>query len=236
MKLAFCDDDQNIVSVLRDYAESWANSTGIAVECKGFRNSEDFLLAWTSSSMFDAIFLDIKMERLSGIELAKVIRSISAEVSIVFITGYSEFALDGYSVDAASYLLKPVSRDAFHECMGRLTRRISHDQQKAFLVEKNGQTIKFRHSELLYFEVHSHMITVHTTRGVIDFRARMSDIEEDLTPEDGFVRIHRSFLVNIKQVRVMDKASVVMENGVRLSIGRSYSREAYNEYIRQDSK
>lgn len=236
MKIAFCDDDENVAAILEGYAKSWANDTGRNVESHVFTNSGDFLLAWTSPSMFDVIFLDIKMEQLSGIDLAKVIRTVNTDVSIVFITGYSEFALDSYSVDASCYLLKPVSRESFYDCMDRLIRKGALEQKKTFLIEKNSQTIKFHHNELLYFEVHSHTITAHTTRGAVTFRSRMSDIEKSLDVDDGFVRIHRSFLVNIKQVRVMDKTSLIMENGDRLPIGRSYAREAYNEYIRQNSE
>lgn len=232
MKLVFCDDDKAFLSLLQDYAESWAKSTNRTVDCFKYRSSEDFLLSWVTSTMYDVIFLDIKMEPLSGLELARVIRSINADVPIVFITGYSEFALDGYSVDASSYLLKPVTRETFHECMDRLTKRLVTDQQKSFLIQKDGRTIKLLHHELYYFEARSHLVAAHTAKGEIEFRTRMADIEDSLTNDDGFIKIHRSFLVNIKHVRIMNRKTVVMENGDELPISRSYSREAYNEYIR----
>lgn len=232
MRIAFCDDDPRLTELLADYTQAWAETRGAGVDLQSFNSSDEFLRLWTSSTMFDVIFLDIKMKPLSGLELARVIRSIDKNVSLVFITAYSEYALDGYDVDAAQYLLKPVSRDTFFDCMDKLVNRMATPQRKNILIEKNGTTIKIHLDEILYCEARSHVIDVHTTKGVVDYRSRFSDLDKSLSSEDGFIRIHRSFLVNLALVREMSKTEVLMENGDRLPVSRSYAREAYNEYIR----
>lgn len=236
MRIAFCDDDSRLTDLLRSHAKAWAASTNTNLECKTFNSSEDFLLSWTSPDMFDVIFLDIKMQSLSGLDLARIIRSINNQVSIVFITAYSEYALDGYSVDATSYLLKPVSQKVFSECMDRLVNKMTLVGRKPFFFESGGTTIKLHYNEIVYFEARSHTILVHTLTDTMKFRARISDLEKMLEHEDEFIRIHRSFLVNLTQIREMNKSEVLMENGDRLSVSRSYAREAHNEYIRYSTK
>lgn len=236
MRIAFCDDDSRLTDLLRSYAKAWASSTNTTLDCKDFNSSDEFLLSWTSPIMFDVIFLDIKMKPLSGLELARVIRSISSQVSIVFITAYSEYALDGYSVDATSYLLKPVSQEVFFECMDRLVNKLTLTGRKPFFFESGGTTIKLHYNEIIYFEARSHTIVVHTLTDKIKFRARISDLEQMLDHEDEFSRIHRSFIVNLTQIREMNKSEVLMENGDRLPVSRSYAREAHNEYIKYSSK
>ncbi len=235
MKVAFCDDDVALAALLQSYAEAWGLAANRTMECSTYRTSEEFLLAWTSSTKFDAIFLDIEMGTLSGLELARVIRSINNDVSIVFVTGHSEYALEGYSVDATHFLLKPVARETFFECLNKIEARMRLDMKSTFLIEKGGKTIKLHYDELLYFESLAHILKAHTTRGAIEYRAKISDIEQRLTQQDGFVRIHRSFLVNINHVRIIDKTELIMENDDRLPIGRSYAREVRNEYIKRNS-
>lgn len=232
MRIAFCDDDPRLTQLLSVYAQAWAESNKQTVSLQCFSTSEDFLLSWTSSSMFDVVFLDIKMEPLSGLELAQIIRSINSNVTIVFVSAYSEYAIEGYSVDAAHYLLKPVSRQTFFECMDKLVARVLPAQQKFFLIEKGGSTLKLLHDEIMYFEARSHSINVHSTKGIIDYRGRILDLEEKLTPAEGFIRTHRSFLVNLAHIRSMNKSEIQLKNEEILPVSRSYAREAYNAYIR----
>ncbi|MGI6105795.1 MAG: LytR/AlgR family response regulator transcription factor [Raoultibacter sp.] len=211
-------------------------SANTKIECVSFTSSEDFLLAWTSPSMFDVLFLDIKMSTLSGLELARIVRGISDNISIVFVTAYSEYAVDGYSVDASCYLLKPVSKDMFFDCMNKVICKIGRTQNKPFLIEKGGTTIKLYLEEIYYFEARSHFLVVYSSKGTVEYRARISELDQTLKPEDNFCRIHRSFLVNPAHVREMNRTEVLMENGDRLPVSRSYTREAYNEYIKYSSR
>ena len=100
MRIAICEDDPTILSKLREHIEDWAEARGTKVDILPYPSAEAFLMAWPELS-FDLAFLDIKMQQMTGIELADTIRKIDNNMIIVFTTSFSQYALRGYDVNDA---------------------------------------------------------------------------------------------------------------------------------------
>ena len=137
MKIAVCDDQSIQVDLINDYIKEWSKKSGINVYIDNFSSGESFLFEWDDYNKYDIIFLDIEMNKISGIELSNIIREKNKIVDIVFVTGIFKYALHGYKVGALQYLLKPIKNTDIYECLDRTKSRITEEcgQSKFITIE-----------------------------------------------------------------------------------------------------
>jgi two-component system LytT family response regulator len=192
----------------------------------------------------DLIFLDIQMPGMTGFE---VIEHIGAEKmpAVVFVTAYDQYALDAFEVNAVDYLLKPYDinrfKKAFDKALEKIDLRKRRKDELANLIKEINREKKFTERFLIshaskYFFVHTNEIvhisseekyvSIHTTHGTFLMRETMNNIEEKLDPQI-FARIHRSYIVNISQIKEMQPWShgdyiIVLKNGEKLNMSRRY--------------
>lgn len=167
----------------------------------------------------DLAILDIQMPELSGIEIARAADEMG--VRVMFITAYREYALDGFRVHAADYLLKPVSRNEFAEAIDRICCRQSAPVQY-LTVRSDYRQLRLPFNEILYVEGLKDYVKIYVTgreRPVIT-QMSLKAVEQAL-PADEFVRIHRSFVVAKSRVTAYDRTSVTVA-GTALPIGDTY--------------
>ena len=167
----------------------------------------------------DLAILDIQMPELSGIEIARAADEMG--VRVMFITAYREYALDGFRVHAADYLLKPVSRNEFAEAIDRICSRQSAPVQY-LTVRSDYRQLRLPFNEILYVEGLKDYVKIYVTgreRPVIT-QMSLKAVEQAL-PADEFVRIHRSFVVAKSRVTAYDRTSVTVA-GIALPIGDTY--------------
>lgn len=178
----------------------------------------------------DAIFLDIQMPGLTGLELAQVLARFKAPPPVVFVTAHEEHAVDAFELRAVDYVLKPVRAERLAEAVRRVVEGASHpapggDEQIA--VERGGVTRFINRSDILYVEAQGDYVRLHTASDSHLVRAPMTVLEEQWAPA-GFVRIHRSLLVSlshIDEVRMESGRCTVVVNGVGLKVSRRHTRE-----------
>ena len=162
---------------------------------------------------FDAVFLDISMPGLDGLELATLLAKLADPPAIVFVTAYDRHAVTAYDIGAVDYLLKPVRAERLSAALERVTRMLTPeepaiaeqpasqpDAMVALPVEAAGRTRYVRRSEVRFAEAHGDYVRLHTPGGVHVVRMPISRLEE-YWGEAGFSRVHRSFLVSLGAVR-----------------------------------
>lgn len=211
-------------------------------ECQSALEARDII----AREQIDAIFIDINMPDLNGMDF---VRSLAAPPIVVFTTAYSEYAIDGYKVDAADYLLKPFSLDDFRKAAQRVKRRYDmemaadlplppadapteekplHDDDTIFLKTEH-RVVRVNIADIRYVEGMSEYLKVHleNERPIIMLLS-MKKMEERLP--SSFVRIHRSYIVNMKKVKEVTKNRIVMDADTYLPIGDIY-KEALTSYL-----
>ena len=114
-KIAICDDEQNQIDYMASIVASWSAHAGHNCEIRTFTSAEAFLFEYEEDKAFDILLLDIEMENMNGIELAKRIRKDHNRAEIIFITSHFEFVWEGYEVDALHYLTKQIGRASCRE-------------------------------------------------------------------------------------------------------------------------
>ena len=193
----------------------------------------------------DAIFCDINMPDLSGMEFVK---QLAAPPLIVFTTAYSEYALEGYKVDAVDYLLKPFGLNDFQRAANKLKSRLGSQSANGeqptggptapaaeegddhIFVKTEYKTISIHIADIRYIEGMSEYLKLHVSgqpRPVITLMA-MKKLEERLPAY--FMRIHRSYIVNLRCIQEVNKNRVILDADTSLPIGDLY-REQFNDYL-----
>ncbi len=201
-----------------------------------FSNPLEALEALRTLSV-DILFLDVQMPEITGISLLKVLKK---RPLVVLTTAYSEYALEGYELDVADYLLKPITFERFLKSVDKIMQRLEADPKPvvtasetvaspAFVFVKDGtKLVKVRLDEILYVEGLKDYVTIHTTSQKITTLQRMKALEEQL-PADKFIRIHNSYIVALDAIDVIQKNEVSI-GSVSLPIGDTY-RKSFKEFI-----
>lgn len=189
-----------------------------------------------------ALFLDIRMPGLSGLELARVLARFERPPQIVFVTAHEEHAVDAFALQATDYLLKPVGQERLAESVRRIVQAAvggpmpveDQDDDEAIPVETAGVTRFVRRSEVRYAEALGDYARLHTESGGHLVRTPLSVLAETWA-EHGFLRIHRSYLValaHIEEMRVESGRCTVRLGGVLLPVSRRNTRALRDLLVR----
>lgn len=185
----------------------------------------------------DILLSDIQMPEITGLEFA---RSLKNPPSVIFTTAYSEYAVESYELDVVDYLLKPIAFPRFLQAINKVVERkeasvmrvpqfIEDKPQPEKLeddniVVKSGYKIyKINYPDLICIEGQREYVTFHTTKQKITTLASLKELEEKL-PSSLFVRAHKSYIVSIKHIELIDK-NILHIAGRKIPIGASYKEE-----------
>jgi DNA-binding LytR/AlgR family response regulator len=217
----------------------------LAGQCQSAAEAREIL----NNEIVDAIFCDINMPDLNGMDFVK---SLATPPLVVFTTAYSEYAVEGFKINAVDYLLKPFGLDDFRRAANRLKERlettlpqgegasartvnsqfstVNSDDDDSIFVKTDYKVIKIAISDIRYVEAMSEYLKIHLDsqpKPIITLLS-MKKMEERLP--DYFMRIHRSYIINLKQIQEVNKNRVIMDADTYLPIGDNY-RDAFNDYL-----
>ncbi len=186
-----------------------------------------------------AVFTDIRMPGLSGLELAKVLSRFRTPPPVVFITAYDEHAVDAFELNAVDYVLKPVREDRLAEAVRRVVEAggpaDTRDEDDSIPVELGGVTRFISRGEVQYVEAHGDYARLHTASGSHLIRSPLTTLEEQWRAA-GFVRIHRSLLVSlphVAEVRMDGGRCTVLVGARELVVSRRHTRELRDLLVRR---
>lgn len=189
------------------------------------------------NEQIDALFVDINMPDLNGLDFVK---SLSTPLLVVFTTAYSEFALEGYKLNAIDYLLKPFGLDDFiraarkvkkqYELMNAVSVSVV-DMDDAIFFKTEYKIVRVDIKQIMYVESMSEYLKIHLVdepKPIIVLLS-MKKIEERL-PMNSFMRVHRSYIINLKMIKEVNKSRIIMNSDTYIPIGDNY-RDAFNNYL-----
>lgn len=169
--------------------------------------------------IYDILLLDIEMKQMDGMEAARRIRKIDSSVVIVFITNASQYAINGYEVQALSYLLKPVPYFAFSQEIKRSIETVRRQTDESMLFEAGSQRTRIELKSIVYIESIRHTIIIHTLDGKLSVTSTLKELEAQLADHD-FFRSNSCYLVNLRHVTGIEDQDCIMSNGERLRVSR----------------
>ncbi len=223
MRIAIVDDDIQIYNRLHAYLNELL---GDSSEIIGFPSGEEFLFAWKPGA-FDLIILDIFMDRLTGMDVAREIRKTDRDVRIVFSTTSNEFASESYEVNACYYLHKPFGRDRLKAMLDRIDLAEIEKMRTAKLPD--GTSVRLRN--IIYVDFASHRVTLHCKHNddtVV--RASLSEIEPLLCAYPYFFSPSKGIIVNFYEVTAQTGDTFTMSDGRSIPISRRKAKEVLEAY------
>lgn len=219
------DDDPKDAALLKSRIEEYCRKADQTVLVRIYRDGLDFI---RSAETADIVFLDIQMEKLDGLETARIMRKINHETVLVFVTNMAQFAIKGYEVDALDFILKPPSRASIAYVMDKALKRLDNTARVLFSLKTPEGTISLAANDITYVEVFDHNLVYHTTRGDHTVRGRLSDVTEKLDPER-FVLCSRSYIVNLRHVSNVTSDSLTIGD-TRIPVSKSHRKELMERF------
>ncbi len=236
MNCIIIDDEPLAISVIESYCEDLGNIQVLG----SFTNAIDAMDILREKKV-DLIFSDIEMPQINGIEF---IKSIDNKPLFIFTTAYPEYALDGFELNAVDYLVKPIPFSRFLKAVNRAKELVelrkpapkeknvipaygTSRNTEFIFVKSEYENIKIVLDDIKFVQGLKDYLKIHTNRNkpiltLMSFKHLMSQL-----PPDHFVRVHRSFVVNISKIKAVQKSKVVIDD-IRIPIGESFRTDFFN--------
>lgn len=226
MNVALCDDDVIFLDDLKQKLSQY--------DCDifAFSSAKELL---SSTVCFDIAFLDIELDNnTSGFQIVRALRNNNKKCIISFFTNYNKYAIKGYEYQPFRYILKTEPEKLIRQRINEVFTEYKKSQ-KIISGTYNGYTFRTSLEDIYYISISNHVITLHTTKGDFELYRQMKDLCDELS-DCGFLRCHRSYMVNLHHVYVMRSDSVfVLDDQKRttIPIGIRYKDTAEDCYLKE---
>jgi DNA-binding LytR/AlgR family response regulator len=182
------------------------------------------------------MFVDINMPGLSGMDF---IKSLQKRPEVIFTTAYSEFAIEGFRVDALDYLLKPIGYNDFLKAANKVQNYFQiqikasnyiDDKSEYLFVKSEYRLVRIKLDDIKYIEGMREYVRIHTITGKPVMSLMSMKSLEDKLPSRDFMRVHRSFIVNLNRITTIERSRIVFDKDIYIPVGDQY-KEKFQEYV-----
>ena len=229
MNVLIVDDEPLAQEIIETYINNMP-SLNLIAKCSNAIEANEAL----RNNQIDLMFLDIQMPQITGVEFLKTLQH---PPMVIFTTAYSNYAIEGFELNAIDYLLKPISMDRFIKAVNKASElfdlnkkeiaEVSASGDDFFFVKSDKKLVKVKYNEILYVEGLKDYVIIRMEHGRVITLQTMKSLEEKL-PLQEFKRIHRSYIVGLSKINAIDGNVVeIMEKGVskHIPIGKNYRDE-----------
>ncbi|MBQ6886754.1 MAG: response regulator transcription factor [Lachnospiraceae bacterium] len=233
-RIAICEDESSFREELKKIISECMLKKGLVFKIDTYSSGEKFIALGIEMIQYSIIFLDINMNEVDGIMTAKKIREVSKEAFIIFVTAYVNYTLEGYKVDAIRYLLKGGNnfKSAIDECINAIIEKMNYTiVTKKFNFNEGVRKIALE--RVLYIESRLHKLEFHVMEEVMKIYTMyetLNNLDNELQDTD-FVRIHQSYLVNLKYLMSVARYKAVLTNGTELVIPKARYKYVKEKFI-----
>lgn len=235
IRIAICEDDSFFLKKEKDLIENYIEKKCNDYQIETYVSGKELMACYKDS--YDVIFLDVAMEEMDGLAIAKWMREQKSKAYIVFITAYAEYSIEGYKVNAHRFLLKNSDniQENLSECLDSIWDKLQKKKEKVLLPVLGGD-LHVDASKIVYAESKVHRVTFHVKERTGKLQEyymydRLDHVQEMLMPY-GFSRIHQSYLINNDYLVSVCRYKAELSVGTTLGISKKYYKEIEDQYIR----
>ncbi len=230
-RIAVCDDDPVMREQLHSFCRELLDGESIPYAITAFPSAEELEKRMNSDveKPFNLLILDIQMNGMTGLELARSLRSKDDRISIIFVTACDNYLSEGYDVQPIHFLLKPICREALASAI-HTDLKLNYIP-KTVVVHIGNKLVHLSFSDIRYVESYNHSIVIHQSTGNSTYYFSLSDFEKQL-PAGQFARCHNSYLVNLNEVREIGRTELSLQSGETLPVGRAYYKAFQSAFVR----
>ena len=227
MKICICDGNLSVHSKIKKLIAKFKNDEN-HFEITDFSYGKEIIKSYETGKGFDIVFMEIEMQDINGIEAAERIKELSPKSIIIFVSGYTDFILDAFRVEALHFIIKPIKETEFNEVFDRAIRK--------FLAVSSTVILKWESErycipvdEISFVEGYQRHLTVHTAGRDYEAVGKLSEIFNTLC-HHGFVRIHQGFIVNMHYIKSFGLTDIELIDGTRVMMSVRRRQEALKIY------
>ena len=235
MIIAICDDEVIYREIIGRHVQQWKTGCGEpTTELRYYERAEDVYDDWISGEYFDILFLDIQLPYMSGMDLARKLRQKDAQLPIVFITNYAQYAIEGYEANAYRYLVKPLKQKDVFACLDYAHARGNREDRYDFYLPCEDGNIHIYLQDVLCVTCDRHRAYFTMREAGVRHTIRMKGNFDDLLEKLAapfLIRCHVSYLVNAMCVRSFTRSEIQMTNGDIVPISRSMQKDTMHRLL-----
>ncbi len=232
IKIAFCDDDLSVLNELTVLCNRYRLERNCELEYTAYQSPLNLMAAIEKGSSFDILLLDIIMPGENGMELAKEIRTYDENVKIIFLTSSPEFAVQSYNVNAFFYQLKPVSAEGLFSVLDQIYELYTKEKEVKLVLKCKTGITTIAPAAVEYCEVIGHNLLLHMKSGkVLESAGKLNDLEKKLHETGSFLRVHRSYLVNMAFVQNISYKAVTLDSLAEIPIPHGKYNDIKKKYL-----
>ena len=231
-KVAICDDESIIRQQLFLYIKNLEREWGEPFSVACFASGEQLLEGMAPDTQI--LLLDIQMDGVSGMETARKLRETYPDLCLIFVTTMTQFALEAFDVHAFGFVPKPLLYEPVAKLLREAVGTLRDRAGASLALKGNDQVVVFPTNDILYFEVYGRTMLVVSTHGQETFNIPLRDVERQVAGM-GFLRCHKSFLVNAFHIQEIGLTSVFLSNGQEIALSKHRRAQfllEYSQYIR----
>ena len=228
-QIALCEDEEVFSEAQEKICRKILEKLNIEHRITVFDSGGKFLTAFSKErKRYDLILLDIIMDEMSGMELARTIRESDKETGIIFITSSREHVFEGYDVNALHYLVKPVDE----AMLERLIKKAYEDKfQNIFFVLKSGaQNQRILVKDIIALETVGRRVEITLPDRTLHYSGKLTELLDEL-PKDCFIRCHQAFAVKLSNIRELSRSNAIAVNGKIIPISRAYLKDVQTAFL-----
>ncbi|MCM1508376.1 MAG: LytTR family DNA-binding domain-containing protein [Ruminococcus flavefaciens] len=222
IRIGIVDDEKIILDSICETVDNILMKYNVEYKICKFTDGKSLIREYLKHN-FDLILLDIDMPNITGIDVARKLRSHDDTVGIIFVTNKDDLVYESIKYGPFRFIKKSQFDIEISEAIEKYLQKRAKRKESIIFSTENGKKAIIV-SNIEYIEVRSHKLTVHTKSGILEANGNLKDIELNVA-QYGFIRIHQSYLVNFKFIDVIRQNSVVLDNGNSLPL----SRRRYND-------
>ncbi len=229
MNLVVCDDEPTILYEILEHVKKIMDNINLPVQYI-VTDRPDELLHILQCNTIDILLLDIDMPKISGMDIAKQLWEEDAETLLIFITNKEALVYESFQYHPFGFIRKSCYQSELEHVV---TSAVDKIQKRAdhFIFKNGTEMIRLKLSDILFFEADSNYVKLYAVNEIYRYRETLQGIEEKLV-DQGFIRIHKGFLVNQQAIHAIRRDEVELSNGERLPIGRANREVVKSQLMR----
>ena len=229
IQIVLCEDQIQHQKTIEKFLQEILGENNIEYNLKMYKSGEELLNDYPKN--VDIFILDIQMEKINGMDVARKIREIDKnKPEIIFTTSLVEYIQEGYEVRAYRYLLKPIKYEELKKHILSCIDEVINKKDKFILIENKNETYKINIEEITYIEIQRKNMSIHTESKVYETKMTMDKIEKELKNHN-FYRCHKSFLVNIDYVENIKQYVAILDDKEEVPVSRHRFKDFKHKFL-----
>lgn len=231
MEIAICDDEKLFIGVLSEKLSEAMNKNHIKYNITAFLNGSELISSLNDpSNRFDVVFLDVDMPVANGEDVAEYIISSKKSIPVIFVTNHDDFVFSSFKYRPFGFLRKSHVDSELEEAVIRLDNYLSKSGQ-CYTFTFQGKLISLPYNKIKYIEAYGHEVIIHTTDADIRTTRSLSETEKALSSY-GFIRVHKSFIVNTRFIFSVERNNIILTDNSSLPVSRTKNEEIKQAMIK----